>query len=83
MTDFTEIDHRWNLWMPSESERAHFCATRETFEWLCSQREGETDPRIANAYDGLARKALEVHAEAAEPPLTPFEIDTAWSIATD
>jgi hypothetical protein len=79
--DFTETDHRWNLWTPSRAERAHFCATRETVEWLCSQRDGETDPGIANAYDGLARKALDVHAEAAEPPLTEVEIETAWSIA--
>lgn len=78
---FTNIDHRWNLWKPSDAERAHFCATRETVEWLCSQRDGETDPRMAKAYDGLARKALEVHAEAAEPPLTKAETDMAWSVA--
>lgn len=78
---FTNIDHRWNLWTPSDGERAHFCATRETVEWLCSQRDGETDPRMAKAYDGLARKALEVHAEAAEPPLTTAETDMAWSVA--
>lgn len=83
MTDFTTIDERWSLWMPSEAERAHFCATRATVEWLCSQRDGETDPRIADAYDQLARTALEVHAEAAEPPLTQDESDTAWSIAMD
>lgn len=78
---FTNIDHRWNLWKSSDAERAHFCATRETVEWLCSQRDGETDPRMAKAYDGLARKALEVHAEAAEPPLTTAETDMAWSVA--
>lgn len=78
---FTNIDQRWNLWKPSGAERAHFCATRETVEWLCSQRDGETDPRMAKAYDGLARKALEVHAEAAEPPLTMAETDMAWSVA--
>lgn len=83
MTDFTTIDERWSLWTPSEAERAHFCATRETVQWLCCQRDGETDPKIANAYAGLARKALGVHAEAAEPPLTQLEIDTAWSIAID
>jgi len=77
---FTNIDHRWNLWKPSDAERAHFCATRETVEWLCSQRDGETDPRIAKAYDGLARKALAVHREAAEPPLTQVETDMAWSV---
>jgi hypothetical protein len=78
---FTNIDHRWNLWKPSDAERAHFCATRETVEWLCSQRDGETDPRMAKAYDGLARKALEVHTEAAEPPLTKTESEMAWSVA--
>ncbi|RYG27472.1 hypothetical protein EON81_30090 [bacterium] len=83
MTDFTEIAHRWNLWTPSESERAHFSATRVTVEWLCSQRDGETDPSMANAYDALAGKALKAHAEAAEPPLTQVELETAWSIATD
>ena len=78
---FTNIDHRWNLWKPSDAERAHFCATRETVEWLCSQRDGETDPRMAKAYDELAWKAFDVHTEAAEPPLTTAETDMAWSVA--
>lgn len=81
MTDFMEIDERWSLWTPSEPERAHFCATRETVEWLFSRRDGESNPGLAKAFGGLAQKALEVHAEAAEPPLTQVEIETAWSIA--
>lgn len=80
MTDFTKIDERWGLWTPSAAEKAHFTATRETVEWLCSQRNGETDPRMAKAYDGLARKALAVHREAAEPALTQVETDMAWSV---
>ena len=83
MTDFTEIDQRWNLWVPSEAERAHFRATRETVQWLCSRRDGEADPRVAKAYESLARKALDVHAEAAEPPLTQAELTAAWCLAID
>ena len=83
MTDLMEIDARWNLWTPSEAERAYFCATRETVQWLRSRRDAEPDPGLAKAFDGLAQKALEVHAEAAERPLTQAEIDIAWSIAID
>jgi len=83
MIDFTTIDERWGLWVPSEGESAHFCATRATVEWLCSQRDGETDPSMANAYDALAQRAFEVHAEAAEPPLTQSETELAWDLARD
>ncbi len=83
MTDFMEIDARWGLWTPSAAEKALFTATRETVEWLGSRRDGESDQGLAKAFDGLAQKALEVHAEAAEPHLTQAEIDLAWSIAID
>ena len=52
MTDFMEIDERWSLWTPSEPERAHFCATRETVEWLFSRRDGESNPGLAKAFGG-------------------------------
>lgn len=81
MTDLREIDARWALWTPSTTEMAHFTASRETVEWLCSRRDGEPDQGLAKAFDGLAQKALEVHAEAAEPPLTTVEIEMARSIA--
>jgi len=83
MTDFTKIDELWCQWTPSAAEKAHFTVTRETAEWLCSRRDGESDPELAKAYEGLAQKALEVHAEAAEPPLTQAETDMAWGIALD
>lgn len=79
--EFMEIDARWGLWTPSDVERAHFRATRETVEWLCSQRDGESDLELARAYDRLAQTALYVHAEAAEPPLTKVETDMALSVS--
>lgn len=81
MTDFMEIDARWGFWTPSAAEKAHFTASRETVEWLCSQRDGKADPQMSAAYSALAQKAVEVHAEAAEPPLTTVETDMARSIA--
>jgi hypothetical protein len=80
-TYLMEVDARWGLWTPSAAEKAHFTASRETVEWLCSRRDGEPDQGLAKAFDGLAQKALEVHAEAAEPPLTTAETDMARSIA--
>ena len=80
MTEFTKIDERWGLWTPSAAEKAHFNATRETVEWLRSRRDGESDPELAKTYDLLASKALAVHREAAEPPLTQVETDMAWSV---
>lgn len=78
--EFMEIDARWSLWIPSAAEKAHFTASRETVEWLRSRRDGESDEGLAKAYDRLAWKALEVHREAAEPPLTKAEDDMAWSV---
>lgn len=80
MTEFTKIDERWGLWTPSAAEKALFTATRETVEWLRSRRDGESDPELAKTYDRLASKALAVHREAAEPPLTQVETDMAWSV---
>lgn len=80
-TCLREIDARWGLWTPSAAEKAHFTASRETVDWLRSRRDGESDPGLAKAFGGLAQKALEVHAEAAEPPLTTVETDMARSIA--
>jgi len=80
MTEFTKIDERWGLWTPSAAEKAHFNATRETVEWLRSRRDAESDPGLAEAFARLAWKALAVHREAAEPPLTEAETDMAWSV---
>jgi hypothetical protein len=79
-TEFMEIDARWGLWTPSTAEKAHFTASRETVKWLRSRRDGESDLELAKAYDRLAQTALDVLAEAAEPPLTQVETDMAWSV---
>jgi hypothetical protein len=80
-TDLRQIDARWRLWTPSAAEKAHFTASREAVKWLRSRRDGQSDPSLAKAFGDLAQKALEVHAEAAEPPLTAAETDMAWSVA--
>lgn len=79
--DFTAIDARRHLWTPSDEEGALFTATRETVEWLWSQRNAAADPQIAKAYGTLVREALAVHAEAGEPPLTTVETEMVRSIA--